>query len=349
MLYTLCMNTKVIESRLPELAQIELFKSKFNPLADFQVLTNVESKVGTLPIYQIKFKSTAETRPTKQNPVLFLVGGVHGLERIGTRVILSLLEMLFSRLEWDEALKNHLSHFNLVSIPLLNPGGMVVNSRANPNGVDLMRNAPVEAIDKVPFLIGGHKISSKLMWYRGSETLEIEAQALCESVKNESFDAPFTLAVDFHSGFGLQDQIWFPYAKTKRPFPNLAEAFALKELIKTAHPHHFYKIEPQALNYVTHGDLWDYLYDLPDRKNLFLPITLEMGSWLWVKKNPRQLFGLKGFFNPLKEHRLKRILRRHWTLFDILMSATANWQNWGKLSEVQKKNNEELALQEWYS
>ena len=22
----------------------------------------------------------------------------------------------------------------------------------------------------------------------------------------------------------------------------------------------------------------------------FLPLTLEMGSWIWVKKNPRQLF-----------------------------------------------------------
>jgi hypothetical protein len=31
-------------------------------------------------------------------------------------------------------------------------------------------------------------------------------------------------------------------------------------------------------------------YDRTPPQNLFLPMTLELGSWLWIKKNPRQLF-----------------------------------------------------------
>ena len=52
------------------------------------------------------------------------------------------------------------------------------------------------------------------------------------------------------------------------------------------------------------------------RTAFFLPLTLEMGSWLWVKKNPRQLFSRHGIFNPLIEHRQQRVLRRHLALLD---------------------------------
>ena len=81
-------------------------------------------------------------------------------------------------------------------------------------------------------------------------------------------------------------------------------------LVKQAHAHHRYVFEPQSLQYLAHGDLWDHLYlqalqrppiapgpagSLP----VFLPLTLEMGSWLWVRKNPRQMFSRRGIFNPL--------------------------------------------------
>ena len=69
--------------------------------------------------------------------------------------------------------------------------------------------------------------------------------------------------------------------------------------------HHRYVIEPQSRQYLAHGDLWDHLYlrsrERPER--VFLPLTLEMGSWIWVKKNPRQLFSRQGIFNPLVQHR----------------------------------------------
>ncbi|CAH2929990.1 MAG: FIG011155: Zinc carboxypeptidase-related protein [uncultured Paraburkholderia sp.] len=47
-------------------------------------------------------------------------------------------------------------------------------------------------------------------------------------------------------------------------------------------------------------------------------MTLELGSWLWIKKNPRQLFSRQGFFNPVKAHRTARVLRRHANLLDFL-------------------------------
>lgn len=56
--------------------------------------------------------------------------------------------------------------------------------------------------------------------------------------------------------------------------------------------------EPQSQQYLTHGDLWDHLYlrALTGHPgHLFLPLTLEMGSWLWVKKNPASCSTVTGF------------------------------------------------------
>ena len=54
---------------------------------------------------------------------------------------------------------------------------------------------------------------------------------------------------------------------------------------------------------------------------MFLPVTLEMGSWLWVKKNPRQIFSRHGIFNPMIEHRQQRVLRTHIGWLDFITRA----------------------------
>jgi hypothetical protein len=94
---------------------------------------------------------------------------------------------------------------------------------------------------------------------------------------------------------------------------HLAEVQALKSIFVQSNSYHRYVIEPQSAQYLAHGDLWDYLYlqALVQPDHIFLPLTLEMGSWLWVKKNPRQLFSRHGIFNPLIEHRQQRVLRQH--------------------------------------
>ena len=279
-------------------------------------------------------------------------GGVHGLERIGAQVVIAFLGGLVARLGWDTTLHRQLEQVRLVFMPLVNPGGMLRHTRANMNGVDLMRNAPMEAIEPVPFLLGGQRYSPGLPWYRGVEgsPMEAEAAALCAFVEEELLSRRFSIAVDCHSGFGTDDRIWFPYAHTRKPIAHLAEIQALKDVFLQTYSHHAYVFEPQSLQYLTHGDLWDHLY-LESCKNVgrvFLPLTLEMGSWLWIRKNPRQMFSLKGIFNPLIEHRQHRMLRRHLSLLDFLSRAACSHIRWTPSLDTRATVHAE-ALKQWYS
>jgi len=248
-------------------------------------------------------------------------------------------------------LHRQLESVRLVFMPIVNPVGMWQGTRANPNGVDLMRNAPLDASERVPFLIGGHRISAGLPWYRGplNGPMEAESEAVCRVVIDELLARDFSIALDCHSGFGINDRIWFPYAHTVQPIAHLPEIHALKEIFDQTNINHRYIFEPQSRQYLAHGDLWDYLYRRagPAPARSFLPLTLEMGSWLWVKKNPRQLFSRQGIFNPLIEHRLQRVLRRHIAWFDFLTRAAcshAHWMPTGKEREV----HGERALARWY-
>lgn len=263
-------------------------------------------------------------------PAIGIFGGIHGLERIGTQLVLDYLRSLLWRLEWDELLHEELQSVRLVFMPIVNPGGMWAATRANPNGVDLMRNAPQDADARVPFLAGGQRIGAWLPWFRGraGHPMEAESQALLSVVRDELLSRPLSFAVDCHSGYGWRDSIWFPYARTHRPMPHLPEMYLLKTMFEQAHPHHGYAFEPQSHQYLLHGDLWDYAYDLAPPQNLFLPMTLELGSWLWIKKNPRQLFSRDGIFNPIKAHRTARVLRRHVSLFDFLGRIAFAPQRW---------------------
>ncbi len=271
--------------------------------------------------------------PDRQDvPAVGFFGGVHGLERIGSEVVIAYMRSLVGRLAWDEVLRLQLERVRLIFMPVVNPGGVWLGTRANPAGVDLMRNAPVEAVDRVPFWVGGQQWSAALPWYRGAfgAPMEPEAAALCGLVERELLGRSFALALDCHSGFGVNDRIWFPHAHTATPIEHLPELLALKGLIDDAIPHHAYLLEPQSRHYLAHGDLWDHLYlqSQSRRDGLFLPLTLEMGSWLWVKKNPRQLFNRHGLFNPLIHHRQHRVLRRHLTCMDTLVRAAIGHARW---------------------
>jgi len=303
---------------------------KFNfPLAHFETLEIISHQNEIYPIEAIIIGPR-----DKKIPTLGLFGGVHGLERIGSQIIISFLHSLLTQLTWDQDLQETLENYRLVSIPIVNPVGVAKFTRCNPNHVDLMRNAPIEATGKTSPLVSGHRLSPILPWYRGTEgVFEKEAETLINFVKKEMFTSDISLALDVHSGFGLKDQIWYPYAKSQDEFPRKKEVLALKNLLDKTYPHHIYKIESQSDNYVTHGDLWDYLFEQHQNefnqdKNLFLPLTLELGSWNWIKKNPLQFFSKIGLFHPLKQHRHARIMRRHLMLLNFLMRATRNYQNW---------------------
>ena len=168
--------------------------------------------------------------------------------------------------------------------------------------------------------------------------MQPEAQAIADFVKRRLFPSSLALCMDVHSGFGAVDRIWFPYARERKLFPDVDRAFALKKLLDHTLPNHVYAFEPQSQIYTVHGDLWDHLYDQSREQGsqgLFFPLTLEMGSWNWLKKNPFSIFRPLALFHPLKQHRVRRVLRRHGSLFDFLLRATTAGSHWASLGEVE--------------
>jgi Zinc carboxypeptidase len=332
---------------LPELEALERILDLGAQHLQVTTVHQVNAVAGTsLPVYAIGLGN-----PSMDVPAIGFFGGVHGLERIGADVVITFLNSLVMRLQWDTTLHRQLESVRLVFMPIVNPGGMLMGTRANPHGVDLMRNAPVDAVDKVPFMVGGQRISPGLPWYRGrvGAAMEAESLALCAEVTRELLQRKFSMALDCHSGFGATDRIWFPYAHTRKPIAHLAEMQALNDVFLQTYSHHPYVFEPQSLQYLAHGDLWDHLYlkSCKNPEHVFLPLTLEMGSWLWIKKNPRQMFSLKGIFNPLIEHRQHRVLRRHLSLLDFLARAACSYSRWTPTTDTRAKLHAD-ALKNWY-
>lgn len=330
---------------LPELLRLEQLITVYAQHLRVNVVTQLVSDNQILPVHALTLGSRA-----RDVPVIALVGGVHGVERIGSQVLLVFLENICRRLRWDTGLQEELKHLRLVFLPLLNPVGMAYGWRSNGNGVDLMRNAPLDARDKAAWMVGGQRISHHLPWFRGVEgdPMQPEAMALCLLVEQQLFPARFSLVLDLHSGFGVKDRLWFPYAGSTKPPEHLAELAALSQLLDETYPHHNYLMEPQFDHYLSHGDLWDFLYlrSLERSEHTFLPLTLEMGSWLWVKKNPRQLISFSGLFNPLVPHRHQRTMRRHHLLLEFLMRAARSSSSW--LPTGKKRRGSLKVIKDWY-
>lgn len=327
--------------------ELERIVEKASSHVAVRSLCEVDANGQRFPVYSLCLGNSDPSAPA-----VGFFAGIHGLERIGTQVLLTYLQSLLARLEWDDLLHEQLSAIRLVFVPLVNPGGMLQGTRCNPNGVDLMRNAPIDALEKVPFLLSGQRISSRLPWYRGlpNTPMEIESQAVCRIVEKELLPHNFSLTLDCHSGFGMQDRIWFPHAHTTVPIQHLAEIHALEKLFDDTYPNHNYLFEPQSHQYLTHGDLWDYMYlgatSTPER--VFLPLTLEMGSWLWIKKSPTQLLSRLGIFNPLAAHRQQRVLRRHMIWLDFLTRAACGHQRWMPVG-AGREQHDHAARARWYN
>ena len=339
------MSAVVVEP--PELVELQHLIEDSAPFMERRLLC--EARVGSrvFPVHAFTLGN-----PSPDVPAVGFFGGVHGLERIGADVVMGYMRSLLTRLPWDTVLQQQLQGVRLVFMPLVNPGGLYMGTRANPNGVDLMRNAPVEASEPVPFMLGGQRISAGLPWYRGREgaPMEAESVALCALVEQELLSRRFSLAVDCHSGFGTEDRIWFPYAHTVQPILHLPEMHALRTIFERSHAHHRYVFEPQSRQYLTHGDLWDHLYmkAIGDASRVFLPLTLEMGSWLWIKKNPRQIFSRIGIFNPLIAHRQQRVMRRHIGLLDFFTRAASGHPHWLPAPERREQYRQQ-AMGSWYA
>ena len=334
--------------KFPELQQLEGISEQLGDRAHTEIIENIAYKGQEFPIHCITLGSD---RPDV--PVLAFFGGVHGLEKIGSQVILSFLETLSHLLDWDQEFLARLEKSRLVFIPIVNPVGVCMGTRCNGNGVDLMRNAPIEGVG-VNRIFSGQLISPHLPWYRGDPlNMEKEALAVCRIVEQKLFKAPLSIAFDIHSGFGLNDRLWFPYASSNTPFAFLAELYALKAQLDRCYQNHIYKIEPTSREYMINGDLWDYLFDEFKSQDhdgrVFLPLTLEMGSWLWLRKSPLHLFSRYGLFHPMLPHRQQRIFRRHFALFDFLHRSLLYPEKWSPLTPEQKQDYYQKALKLWYA
>lgn len=304
-------------------------------------LVKVET-LRTIPFKDSEFPLTAfiigESDPDKDIPTFAIFAGVHGLEKVGTHLALTYLQYIFNKLSWDEEYRKSFQDMRLLFFPLINPTGMYQLTRSNSNGVDLMRNSPVKTDHKAPFLLSGHRISNKLPWYQGANEniLELETMTVIEFCQKYLLKNSFSMSIDLHSGFGMQDRIWYPYAYSKNSFPFENNIQRLKSLLEKMNPFHIYKIEKQSESYTTNGDLWDHLFlneflpikNTNGENKIFIPLTLELGSWAWAKKNPLQVFSKTGLFNPIKKHRYNRVMRRHLFLFDFLIQATRNNNYW---------------------
>ena len=246
----------MIDTQAEELEELEQIAATDRSRIEMRTLCRIPCAGKSLPLRAF-FLGSADPAA----PAIGYFGGVHGLERIGADVVIAYLRSIVQRLRWDTTLHAQLEKLRMVFVPVVNPGGMLLRTRANPNGVDLMRNAPLDAIERPPALIGGHRIGPRVPWYRGpaNQAMEVESRALCDLVSESLLGHAFSIAVDCHSGFGLNDRIWFPYAHSRAPMPHLPEMHALMEILDQTHSHHRYLFEPQSRQYLTHGDLWDYL------------------------------------------------------------------------------------------
>jgi predicted deacylase len=288
--------------RATELVQIERLVAAAPPGAAGEL-----ARAEGLPIHVFRFGTVDHAAPA-----LLVTGGVHGIERIGTTVAIAYLEHVLARLPWDEVLAGGLARCRVLVVPLVNPVGMARRRRANGHGVDLMRNAPAHATGGTP-LLGGQQLSPHLPWYMGrpGAGMEVEAAALVELAERELFDTKLAIALDLHSGFGIVDRLWYPYARTREAPPDQVAIDALERLLDRTLPHHVYRVEQTARAYTIRGDLWDYLYDRRREAapGTLLPLTLEMG-WGTVLRGRR------------------RTLRRHLALLEFLFHAAASHEAW---------------------
>jgi hypothetical protein len=306
---------------------------RLQPLMEVPTKTGLEVQWG--------FELCDELVVSQSLPTLGLFAGIHGIEAIGVKILHRFVDYVLEQAQWNDVTRDLLKRVRVVGIPIVNPAGFVAGTRSNGRGVDLMRNAPVESGNSIPF-VGGHRISSLFPYFRGKQGWEAENVQLMGLVQRALARSPFVTTLDLHSGFGTEDFLWTPWAKKKGLPPHWPEYSRFKEVLDRTLKHHVYRYEPQSESYCTSGDIWDYLYqeflDMRRPERVFLPLTLEVGSWIWLKKSPLNLLNPQGIFNPIAPHRERRVLRRHLPFLNLLMQAVANYEKvflGRKLSESQ--------------
>ena len=178
--------------------------------------------------------------PDPTAPVLGLFGGVHGLERIGSQVVLSLMNTFFANDFMGQSYSRDFRKMRLFYAFDQSPGEFFIKREAILRGVDLMRNAPVDAEGKSTWLVGRSPPVHQTSMVQRSTGRRIASriQSPAWSLPPKFFQSSRVLTVDFHSGFGNIDRLWLPYAKSTRPF-SCARGLCLASPFWSNSPHHF--------------------------------------------------------------------------------------------------------------
>ena len=101
------MQSKRSRLLLPELIRLEALIETLPKAVKAFELARFSSGGHSYPSYLIELAAFDPAKPT-----LLLTGGVHGLERIGSAVLIAFLESLLQRLEWDHGLQHQLNQLN---------------------------------------------------------------------------------------------------------------------------------------------------------------------------------------------------------------------------------------------
>ncbi|EMK00614.1 M14 family zinc carboxypeptidase [Leptospira sp. WS58.C1] len=284
------------------------------------------------PIYSLEIgtKEGLEKHPVG------ITAGVHGLETIGIQILIDFLEYIIHPRSTGFLPELKKGKLGLVVIPIVNPGGVAAKTRANPGGVDLMRNSGIDAEKPLPFF-GGQKFSNKLPYFRG-HGLEPESRTLSRTVFEKFFHVRDSIlpVLDLHSGFGTVDNVWWPYAYTHKPCPDTFLYERIASHLKGHCGHINFAYGPQSASYTTHGDLWDKFYDHYQElyaeqagwSSKFLPLTLEVGTWSDIKEEPLKLFSKKGIFRPAEHNKSEVLTRYRGFLRDFVRLGLTKPKDW---------------------
>src|SRR5215813_14083174 len=102
-----------MKPQLPEYEELQRLVDAGRGRINARILC--EATLGTLrfPVYTLSLGSR-----DPRAPAIGFFGGVHGLERIGTQVLLAFLSALLGRIDRDAAVSALLSEARLVFMPL---------------------------------------------------------------------------------------------------------------------------------------------------------------------------------------------------------------------------------------
>ena len=244
--------------------------------------------VEAMPIHALRFGAADPTLAA-----LLVTGGVHGLERIGT-TSRSRFSRRSSRASSGTRCCTSCSRACASSsCRCVNPVGMARGSRANGSGVDLMRNAPAaslrwHAARRRPALL----VAAALVHGRRRARWSPNRRPCVRLVERELFASP--LAIAARPALGLRPHrsalvsVRAHARAAARSRPRSTRSSALLD-DDAAEPRLSRSSRPRAStrSAATSGTTSTIAGAARAAASL-ISLTLEMGSWSWVRKNPLQ-------------------------------------------------------------